>query len=270
MPVPEHGAQRASARRSIRLTAFSLGLALVALVGMATNPTPAAASGMKVVVVVGPVGSSTAKYIASAKQYASQARSYGATVVQIYSPRATWARVMAAAQGANVLIYLGHGNGSPSPYGPFSAYTKDGMGLNATSGHGNSNNKYYGEFYIRKYIKLAVNAVVILNRLCYASGNSEWGAANPTKTVARQRADNFAAGFLRARARAVFAEGINSAAYILCGHLQIEVVDEHDLLEPPASAGSSTSRSPRSGPPATASGWTRRHRTATTGRWSAS
>ncbi len=66
---------------------------------------------MKVVIIVGPVGSSTANYSDNAKRYASQARSYGANVVEIYSPNATWARVKAAAQGANVLIYLGHGNG---------------------------------------------------------------------------------------------------------------------------------------------------------------
>jgi hypothetical protein len=35
--------------------------------------------------------------------------------------------------------------------------------------------------------------------------------------VAIKRADNFAAGFLRANARAVFAEGINSASYVLQG-----------------------------------------------------
>ena len=70
-------------------------------------------------------------------------------MTEIYSPNATWAKVKSAAQGANVLIYLGHGNGYPSPYGAFSAYTKDGMGLNAAAGHGNSNNKYYGEYYLR-------------------------------------------------------------------------------------------------------------------------
>jgi len=59
--------------------------------------------------------------------------------------------------------------------------------------------------------------VVILNRLCYASGNSEWGSANPTRTVARQRVDNYGAGFLRAGARAVFADGITDASYILYG-----------------------------------------------------
>jgi hypothetical protein len=198
----------------VRLTAFSVALALVAVVGMA-NPTPASAAGMKVVVIVGPVGSSTASYIANGKRYATQARNYGATVTEIYSPNATWPKVKAAAQGANVVIYLGHGNGSPSPYGAFSQYSKDGFGLNALAAHGNNNTKYWGEYYIRTGIKLAPNAVVILNRLCYASGNSEWGSANPSRTVAKQRVDNFAAGFLRANARAVFAEGITDASYIL-------------------------------------------------------
>jgi hypothetical protein len=184
---------------------------------MAANPTPAAAAGMKVVVVVGPAGSSTAKYITSAKRYASQARSYGAKVIEIYSPNATWTKVKSAAQGANVLIYLGHGNGYPSPYGPFNPASKDGLGLNASAGHGHNNVKYWGESYIKTYINLAPNAVVILNRLCYASGNSEWGAKNPTKAVAIKRVDNFAAGFLRANARAVFAEGTGSASYVLAG-----------------------------------------------------
>jgi hypothetical protein len=204
--------------RPIRLIALSLAFALAAFGGLATDPTPAAAAaGMKVVVVVGPAGSSTSKYITSAKRYASQARSYGARVVEIYSPNATWSKVKSAAQGANVLVYLGHGNGYPSPYGAFNAKSKDGLGLNASAGHGHNNVKYYGEWYVKTYINLAPNAVVILNRLCYASGNSEWGARNPTKAVAIKRIDNFAAGFLRANARAVFAEGIDSASYILSG-----------------------------------------------------
>ena len=217
MPIPER-AQRAPSNRQIRVVVVGLALALVALSGITANPAPAAAAaGMKVVVVVGPAGTSTSKYITSAKRYASQARSYGASVVEIYSPNATWTKVKSAARGANVLIYLGHGNGYPSPYGPFSALTKDGLGLNASAGHGHYNVKYWGEYYIRTYIKLAPNAVVILNHLCYASGNSEWGATNPTKAVAIKRVDNFAAGFLRANARAVFAEGTSSASYVLYG-----------------------------------------------------
>jgi hypothetical protein len=216
LTVTENGAQRASISRSARVAGLAIAIALAGAVG-AVNPGPASAAGLKVVVIVGPVESSTSTYITNAKRYAAQARSYGATVVEIYSPNATWSRVKAAAQGAKVIIYLGHGNGSPSPYGAFSKYTKDGFGLNATAGRGNSNTKYYGEYYVRTAIKLAPNAVVILNRLCYASGNSEWGRPNPTKTVAKQRVDNFGAGFLRAGARAVFADGITSASYVLTG-----------------------------------------------------
>lgn len=216
MRVQETGAQRASSTRSARLAVLGIAFALVAAFAVA-NPTPAAAAGMKVVIIVGPVGSNTSNYITNAKRYASQARSYGATVVEIYSPNATWAKVRAAAQGAKVLIYLGHGNGHPSPYGSFSRYTKDGMGLNKSAGNGNSNTKYWGEYYMYTYLKLAPNAVVILNRLCYASGNSEWGRANPTKSVAKQRVDNYGAGFLRTGAKAVFAEGITNASYVLYG-----------------------------------------------------
>lgn len=179
------------------------------------NPQETNAASIKVVVVVGPVGSKTSEYRTSAKYYASLARSYGASVTEIYSPYATWSRVKTAAQGANLLIYLGHGNGYPSPYGSFQRYTKDGMGLNATSGNGNYNVKYWGEYYIDRYIQMAKNAVVILNRLCYASGNSEWGSANPTKSTAIKRVDNYGAGFLRAGAKAVFAEAISSVSYTI-------------------------------------------------------
>jgi hypothetical protein len=214
--VPQSGAQRASSSRPVRLAVLSIAFALVAAIGVA-NPSPTSAAGMKVVIIVGPVGSETANYISNAKRYATQARSYGANVTEIYSPNATWAKVKAAAQGAKVLIYLGHGNGSPSPYGAWSKYSKDGLGLNRTAGAGNSNTQYWGEWYIQTYLKLAPNAVVILNRLCYASGNNEWGAGNPTLSVAKQRIDNYGAGFLRTGAKAVFAEGITDAAFILYG-----------------------------------------------------
>ena len=137
-------------------------------------------------------------------------------MVKIYSPYATWSRVHDAAQGANVLIYLGHGNGWPSPYHPFMATSKDGMGLNASAGHGNSNTKYYGEYYMER-LGLASHAVVLLNRLCYASGNNEWGAGNPTLKTAKKRVDNYGYGFLKGGAQAVFASGITDVGYVLKG-----------------------------------------------------
>ena len=105
---------------------------------------------------------------------------YTPNVVKVYSPNATWAKVKAAVVGASVVIYMGHGNGWPSPYTYDPKYTtKDGFGLNATAGAGDYNNKYYGEPYVST-LDLAPGAIVLLHHLCYASGNSEPGNAEPT------------------------------------------------------------------------------------------
>jgi len=176
----------------------------------------------KVVVVVGPVGGNTRRYIGRARILAAQARSYGARVVELYSPNATWARVRAAAAGANVVIYLGHGNGWPSGHGPFDPATKDGIGLNRTAGGGHANTKYYGESIIARSLDLAPDAVVILNHLCYASGNNEWGRGNPRRATAIARVDNYGAGFLRAGAAAVIADGLGSPGYVLRGLLRTD------------------------------------------------
>jgi hypothetical protein len=207
----------------------------MAIGGIVAHPAPVAAAGVKVVIVVGPAGSSTANYIYNARKLAAQARSYGATVYEVYSPHATWARVKSVAQGSNLFIYLGHGNGYPSPYGLFSKYTRDGLGLNTTDG--SSSHTYYGEYYVSTYLHFARNATVILNRLCYASGDSEWGSANPTRATAIKRVDNYGAGFLRTGARAVFAEGINSASYILYGLFRTSRTMKQIFWTDPARSG---------------------------------
>jgi hypothetical protein len=113
------------------------------------------------------------------------------------------------------VIYMGHGNGWPSPYTYDPLYTtKDGFGLNSAAGQGDNNNKYYGEPYIRT-LEFAPNALIILNHLCYAAGNSEPGHAEPTLAVAKQRADNYASAFLAAGASAVIADGHMGPEYYL-------------------------------------------------------
>jgi len=215
LPVHSQGAQRASSQR-IRSSLIAVLTALLVVTAATATAPEAHAATRKVVIVVGPVGSSTSSYKDSARKLADLARSYGASVKEIYSPYATWSRVRDASVGANLLIYLGHGNGWPSPYYPYSTATKDGFGLNSSSGNGNYNVKYYGEYYTSR-LQLASHAVVVLNRLCYASGNNEWGAGNPTRSVAIQRVDNYGTGFLRGNAKAVFASGITSVGYVLRG-----------------------------------------------------
>jgi hypothetical protein len=171
-----------------------------------------AAPQLKAVLIVGPSGlTSTNK--ADADAVASKAASYGMDVRKVYTPHATWQAVLDQVQGANFVVYWGHGNGWPSPYGPFQEKTKDGWGLNATDG--SNTVAYYGANYIRNNVTFAPNAVVGLSHACYTSGNGEPGMAIPGADVARQRVDNYAAGFLASGAGAVFALETGSFTYIL-------------------------------------------------------
>ena len=166
------------------------------------------------VIVVGPVEGKTSEYVREARQIAAQLRSYGAGVREIYSPNATWSRVSEASRGANLFVYLGHGRGYPSPHGVLNPRTMNGLGLNRTLASGHANVRYYGEYYIRRSLRLAPGAVVILSRVPYAAGSSEPGHAYPARSTATKRADNYAAGFLGAGAGVVFASDRSVASIV--------------------------------------------------------
>jgi flagellar hook assembly protein FlgD len=194
--------------RFVRAFPAALLAAFVVLPTFALAPVAGATlADPKVVVIVGPVGSYNAHYKADADAVAAEAKKYTPNVVKVYTPNATWARVKAAVQGANIVVYLGHGNGWPSIYTPWQPYTKDGFGLDPDTGADGTKHTYYGEYYIGRDIRLAPNAVVLFYHLCYASGNTEPGLSTGTFTQSKQRVDNYGAGFLAAGARAVLADG---------------------------------------------------------------
>ena len=171
----------------------------------------AIAASPKVVIVVGATESTTPSYRADADKIYAEAIKYTPNVIKLYSPNATWASVKAAAQGASIFVYLGHGYGFPSPYRAVLTPTiHNGMGLNEIGGVSDSDKKYYGESLIASDIRFAKNAVVLLNHLCYSAGSSESGHAEPTQAVAKERVDNYASGFIKAGARAVLAQSWTS------------------------------------------------------------
>ncbi len=190
----------------------------VFVAGFGATAVAAAPSGAvpKVVIVVGPSGAATDRYRAEGRAAADLARTYTPDVTELYSPDATWPAVKKALQGASIVIYMGHGNGWPSKYRD-SLYppTQNGFGLNPSPGSGDAKHQYFGESRIAGSIRLAKNAVVLLNHLCYASGNSEPGVPEGTLAQARQRVTNFAAGFIQAGASAVVAEAYASPNHML-------------------------------------------------------
>jgi hypothetical protein len=157
-----------------------------------------------VVIILGPTGSLTPSFRANAEAAAAEARRWSDQVITVYTPNATWPVVQAALQGASIVVYVGHGNGFPSPYrsAPYPE-TQNGLGLNPVAGVDDETHQYFGERYLAQEVRLAPHAVVILHRLCYASGNPEPGGPEPTPVVAEQRADNYAAGWMAAGAGAV-------------------------------------------------------------------
>lgn len=169
------------------------------------DPTP---HQLKAVFIVGPTNSLTQSNLADAASLADVAESLGMNVVRVFFPHATWANVLANIQGANLVVYMGHGYGWPSKYtNVLTESRQDGMGLNSYDGSGSSTYTYYGANMLRQYVHLAPNAIVFLNHLCYSAGNGEPGMAFPTPDLARQRVDNMASGWLATGAKAVFAYG---------------------------------------------------------------
>jgi hypothetical protein len=171
----------------------------------------------RAVIVAGPVHANTTRYLRYARAVARAASAHGMDVQRIFHPAATKARVKKYASGADLFVYIGHGNGYPGTYGTLDESTKNGLGLNPDdpAQRTTSNVLYKGADWLRANIALAPNAVVILSHLSYASGNASSGMTIPSRRVAIERIDNFANGFLAAGARVVWALGWQRGADII-------------------------------------------------------
>ncbi|HEX2221858.1 MAG TPA: hypothetical protein VHK06_04985 [Candidatus Limnocylindria bacterium] len=204
-----------------------LVLALVALF----DPAPLRASEppSKVAIIVGPVGEElTPVYLALGEEAARRAEEAGAVAARAFSPEASPENVLAAVEGANIVVYLGHGIGFPNPYNDqLDPMVVNGWGLqgpNARGTHEDSSQDgtlaYYGEAWIAANARPAPGWVMIYSNACYAPGAGE-GAhpqASPEEAAAR------VAGYSRAPlaemgASAYFATDFYAGAAELIGQL---------------------------------------------------
>ncbi|MEX1278000.1 MAG: hypothetical protein WEI16_02970, partial [Chloroflexota bacterium] len=168
----------------------------------------AGAAGQKVAIIVGPVGGGSIQdnYLNRGEQIAAAAEARGATAVRVFSPNATWANAMAAVNGANIIVYIGHGSGYPNPYGPTLLTDRtNGWGLNRIAGadsadptgHGHNLSTqmvYCGEAalegkpltsYNSAYcsggpIAPAPGFVMVYSNACYAPGAGETEETTPS------------------------------------------------------------------------------------------
>jgi len=203
-----HGATRHASLQRIIASIVAVIMVVSTQASLGVSPAAAGAPAPLAVFIVGPSASLTDDNKRDSTDLARDAADAGMRVRKVFHPDATWENVLDAIDGASLVVYMGHGNGWPSPYGPFQEDTKDGFGLNPREGASAYSTAYYGADKIRKRVRLARNAVVLLGHLCYASGNGEeYMGPEHDRDLATKRADNYAAGFLDVGARAVFAYG---------------------------------------------------------------
>ncbi|MDP9467826.1 MAG: hypothetical protein M3P32_03690, partial [Chloroflexota bacterium] len=219
---------------------FALIAALTLIASQLAVIPVGAAAPQKVVIIVGPTGAQTTGYRTRGDEIAVTAEAAGATVVKVYSPAATWANVKAAVNGANIVVYLGHGNGYPNPYGSSELTDRhNGWGLNRTTSGGDTDNwsttmVYCGEKALlgtltsgsaaqwgycggstnTDGITPAANWVMIYSNACYAPGRSEGPSVDvpATESVALQRVRNYSYPGLLLGGGAFFATDMGGGA----------------------------------------------------------
>jgi len=199
---------------------------------------PAEAGVQKVVIIVGPVGSQTSSYRSKGNSIAATAEAAGATVVKVYSPNATWDNVREAVDGANIIVYLGHGNGYPNPYSSGTEWTDrvNGWGLNMREDEGdgdtiNEDMVYCGEKALRgtlgpgdgptqqSYcdggpITPAPGFVMVYSNACYTPGAGEGWDTPATESVAKTRVASYSRPVLELGARAYFATDLGAGTIV--------------------------------------------------------
>lgn len=239
--------------RALALASFLAAGAVLGAVP-AARPAPVAAAAPKVAIIVGPVGGMTDGYRTSANRVADAAVAAGATVVKAYSPSATWSRVRTAVDGANVVVYFGHGNGYPNPYTIGYEYTDrvNGWGLNRTTGNGDADDwsktmVYCGEKALlgtltsadgaaqRTYcgggaINPAPGFTMVYAQAHYAPGFGErYVESDPETTLgqARQRVSNYSTPVLR----------LGGGGYIATAYSDAHEIVSRVLTQPGATYG---------------------------------
>lgn len=202
--------------------------ALLAAGICSTGPAIAVHHIPRIAIVVGPVGEPlTSTYLELAEAAAREAERANANVVRAYSPNANPERVLDAVEGANIVVYFGHGTGFPNPYSDtLNPAMVNGWGLQGPAARGTHEDSwadgtlaYYGEAWIAAHARPAPGFVMIYSNVCYAPGAGEGHHPPATDAVARQRAGGYARTPLAMGASAVFATDFYAGAAELVGKL---------------------------------------------------
>lgn len=159
-----------------------------------TAPT----SGLRAVAIVGDVGSSTATYKQDMDYAVTALQSHGVTVTKFYYGDSTfnWNDIVAAAQGAQFILYMGHGVYSGSMPYPTSV---GGFYLGPS--------QFVSADQIRNDLagRLADDSVIIFSHACFTAGSAAGDPADLPLSEAQRRVTMYADPFTDLGMQAYFA-----------------------------------------------------------------
>jgi len=138
---------------------------------------------LKAIIIVGPVEDHTKKFIDEQKTTALYLKNLGVQVFEFYHPNAKWADISKASEGANILVYAGHGSVSVFCV----------------------TNQIVESEKIISDLKLHKNALVILNHACESAGASAADMKEINQIEALRRVGDYAKTFVSTNGGAYYA-----------------------------------------------------------------
>lgn len=162
-----------------------------------------ALSGLKAVLVVGPIdgdtGSWTLSEISNMEKAATELEANGVTVYRFYTPNNDWNQIKAAAEGAHFFLYRGHGVYWPPPDLP--SPPVGGFALK---------NRIVSPDDIRRDLRPALGAIFMLYA-CFAAGTSSLDTTSIGSAEARRRVSQYSDPFLDIGAAGYYANWYGNA-----------------------------------------------------------
>mgnify|MGYP000844951546 CR=1 FL=1 len=164
------------------------------------------AAALRAVAIVGDVGDGTATYRNDMEGAAAALESHGVAVARFYYgvTSFTWGDIVAAAQGANFLLYMGHG-----------VYWGDCAHPDGVGGFYLGGGQFVSPDALRTDLagRLAADAVVIFSHACFTAGSTACDpAGTPGVAEAQRRVALYAAPFVDLGMQAYFANNYFNAA----------------------------------------------------------
>ncbi|EMJ96493.1 ankyrin repeat protein [Leptospira alstonii serovar Pingchang str. 80-412] len=150
-------------------------------------------SGIRAVLLVGDVdgdnGQGTLGYIKNMQDLAKILRTRNIQVTEYYSPNNSWEQIKGSIQGANLVLYAGHGIGSNLTQTPYHQKYVGGFALKG---------KFVSNEDVENTLKPAPGAIVLFLGACFTAGNMAYDMGVIDAEETKHRISMYSAPFLKA------------------------------------------------------------------------